>query len=81
MSCTGEGATPRASRLSAEGRAGSFPYDNPMQMAEPSQAQQAGPGAIPSGRLGDRQDGYADVQGAVTVFKPVAPYTPADQLF
>lgn len=45
-----------------------------MQMAEPSQVQQGGPGAIPSGRLGDRQDGYADVQGAVTVYKPVAQY-------
>ena len=38
-----------------------------MQMAEPSEVPQAGPGAIHPGRLRDRQDGYADAQGAVTV--------------
>lgn len=73
---SGDSAAPRASRLSAEGRAGPFPYDNVMQIAEPSQGgllppqggQQAGPADIPSG---NHQDGYADTQGAATVCSAV----------
>ena len=42
-----------------------------MQMAEPSQMLQAGPGAISSGRPGDRQEGYADHQGAITIYQPI----------
>lgn len=60
----GEGATPRSSRLSTEGRAG--PFDTAMQMSEPNQAQQAGPPEPPSSQQatpGNRQDGYADSQG------------------
>lgn len=68
---SGDSAAPRTSRLSAEGRAGPFPYDNVMQMAEPGEAQQAGPADIPSGPPGVRQEGYADAQGAATVYKPV----------
>ncbi|DBA74772.1 TPA: hypothetical protein ACH3X2_009295 [Trebouxia sp. C0005] len=62
---SGEGTTPRSSRLSTEGRRGGpFPYDDAMQLQEASQAQQAGPAfsSQPTIRE-DPQDGYADSQG------------------
>lgn len=74
--CTGEGATPRASRLSAEGRAGLLPNDNAIQMPDQAQDQardqaQAQDQAVGAGdtvlsqspSLGDHQDAHADAQG------------------
>ena len=62
----GEGATPRSSRLSAQGRNVSFPYDDVSKLAEPNQSQQSAPVGILSSRpiiSNDCQDGYADSQG------------------
>ncbi|KAL3131311.1 hypothetical protein ABBQ38_000603 [Trebouxia sp. C0009 RCD-2024] len=59
-----EGATPRASRLSAEGRAGLFPNDSAIQTSD--QAQRAGAGEVwlsqPTS-LGSHQDAHVDTQG------------------
>lgn len=67
LALAGEGATPRSSRLSTEGRrGGAFPYDDISQVHDPRQAQQAGPGgALPSqaSLTEGPQDGYADSQG------------------
>ncbi|KAL3135393.1 hypothetical protein ABBQ32_007577 [Trebouxia sp. C0010 RCD-2024] len=60
----GEGATPRASRLSAEGRAGLFPNDNVNQSSD--QAQRAGAGQAHLSQptnLGHLQDAPVDTQG------------------
>lgn len=64
---TGEGATPRASRLSAEGRAGLFPNDNVNQSSD--QAQRAGAGQAHLSQptnLGHLQDAPVDTQGGLT---------------
>ncbi|DBA84719.1 hypothetical protein WJX77_004824 [Trebouxia sp. C0004] len=62
---SGEGTTPRSSRLSTEGRQGEpFPYDDVVQVPEASQAQQTGPAFFSQPTIReDRQDGYADSQG------------------